>query len=87
MRDLLRERASWPATPAVAWLSDRLREGLNRNLSDELRVSGEVTGLHILGIHAMRDLLLIRVSATGNARLFIVDDSLSADSTAKAGGP
>jgi hypothetical protein len=75
LRDLLRERASWPATPAVAWLSDRLREGLNRNLSDELRVSGEVTGLHILGIHALRDLLLVRVSATGNARLFIVDDS------------
>jgi hypothetical protein len=87
MRDLLRERASWPATPAVEWLADRLREGLNRNLSDELRVSGEVTGLRILGIHALRDLLLIRVSATGDARLFVVDDSLSADSAAKAEGP
>jgi hypothetical protein len=76
VRDLLRERASWPATPAVDWLEDRLLEGLNRNLSDELRVSGGVEGIKILGIHARRDMLLIRVSATGSARLFVLDDSV-----------
>jgi hypothetical protein len=78
VRDLLRERASWPATPAVDWLRDRLLEGLNRNLSDELRVSGRVEGIRILGIHARRDVLLIRVGATGSARLFVIDDSVDA---------
>jgi hypothetical protein len=62
----------------VDWLRDRLLEGLNRNLSDELRVSGDVEGIRILGIHARRDVLLIRVSATGSARLFVTDDSLRA---------
>jgi hypothetical protein len=74
VRQLLRERASWPATPAVGWLQDRLREGLNRDLSDDLRVSGEVGGIRILGIHAMRDLLLVRVAATGSARLAVIDE-------------
>jgi hypothetical protein len=74
VRQLLRERASWPATPAVGWLQDRLREGLNRDLSDELRVSGAVGGIRILGIHAMRDLLLVRVAATGSAQLAVIDD-------------
>jgi hypothetical protein len=62
----------------VDWLKDRLMEGLNRNLSDELRVSGGVEGIKILGIHARRDVLLIRVSATGSARLFVMDDSAQA---------
>jgi hypothetical protein len=78
LRDLLRERASWPATPAIAWLRSRLLEGLNRELSDELRVSGEVADLRILGIHAMQEMLLVRVTAKGTARLFVIDDSASA---------
>jgi hypothetical protein len=82
VRELLRERASWPATPAVVWLRERLLEGINRDLSDDLRVSGEVAGIRILGIHAMRDLLLIRVAATGAARLVVLDDTASATATA-----
>jgi hypothetical protein len=74
LRDLLRERASWPATRAVEWLRDRLLEGLNRDLSDDLRVSGNVAGIRILGMHAMRDVLLVRVAATGSARLYVLDE-------------
>jgi hypothetical protein len=77
VRQILRERASWPATPAVGWLRSRLLEGLNRDLSDELRVAGEVEEIEILGIHAMRDMLLMRASATGSARLFVLEDSAS----------
>jgi hypothetical protein len=87
VRDLLRQRASWPATPAVDWLEDRLMEGLNRNLSDELRVSGAVEGIKILGIHARRDVLLIRVSATGSARLYVMDDSMKATPPAPPPAP
>ena len=74
VRQLLRDRASWPSTPAVGWLQDRLREGINRDLSDDLRVRGEVSDVRILGIHAMRDLLLVRASATGSARLLVLDE-------------
>ena len=84
LRDLLRERASWPATPAIAWLRTRLLEGLNRDLSDDLRVSGEVEDVRILGIHAMRELLLVRVTATGSARLYVVDDAERAKPTRAA---
>jgi len=84
VRDLLRERASWPATPAVDWLKDRLLEGLNRDLSDELRVSGDVEGIRILGIQARRDMLLVRVTASGSARLFVVNDTTRAQAPAAA---
>lgn len=75
LRQLVRERASWPSSPAVGWLQARLLEGLNRDLSDDLRVAGDVEGIRILGIHAMRDLLLVRAQATGSARLMVVDDA------------
>jgi hypothetical protein len=85
VRQILRDRASWPATPAVGWLRGRLMEGLNRDLSDELRVAGEVQQIEILGIHAMRDMLLMRASATGTARLFVVDDSAAEPVAASPG--
>jgi hypothetical protein len=73
VRDFVRERASWPATPAVGWLHDRLLEGLNRDLSDELRVAGQVGEIKILGLYATKEVLLVRVTATGSAELFVVD--------------
>jgi hypothetical protein len=69
LREDLRERAHWPGDPAVAWLAAWLREGLNRNISAELSVSGEVETLEILDVHALTQVLLVRVAATGTARL------------------
>jgi hypothetical protein len=73
-RDVLRQEARWPAAPAVEWLTGWLVEGLNRDLSDEIRVEGEVDSVRVLGVHALREVLLVRVSARGSARLF-VDES------------
>jgi len=71
LRDLLRDKASWPATPAVEFLAGWLDKGLNRDLSGDLRVEGSVGAVRILGVRAMRDALLVRVSAQGEAKLFV----------------
>ncbi|MDP2957687.1 MAG: DUF4403 family protein [Longimicrobiales bacterium] len=71
LRDILREHARWPAEPAVAWLTGWLEQGLNRRLSDELRVEGEVASVRVLSVHALKEALLVRTSATGSARLFV----------------
>lgn len=71
LRDVLRKIANWPAAPAVEWLSGYLTQGLNRNLSDELRVEGHVTSVRILGVHALHQALLVQLAATGSAGLFV----------------
>ena len=71
LRDLLRDKASWPATAAVEFLTGWLEKGLNRDLSEDLRVEGAVDAVRILGVRAMRRALLVRVSARGEARLFV----------------
>lgn len=70
-RDFLREQATWPSDPVVAWMREWLEEGLNRSLSDDLRVSGSVDSLTIVGVQALRDDLLVRISAHGDASLFV----------------
>ncbi|MEQ1855717.1 MAG: DUF4403 family protein [Longimicrobiales bacterium] len=70
-RDVLRQEARWPAGPAVDWLTGWLVEGLNRDLSDDLRVEGEVDSVRVLSVHALQEVLLVRVSARGAARLFV----------------
>jgi hypothetical protein len=72
-RDDLREQARWPAAPAVEWLTGWLAEGLNRDLSDDLRVEGEVDSVGVRGVYALKEALLVRVSASGSARLFVED--------------
>jgi hypothetical protein len=67
----LRTRARWPASPAVEWAGDRLREGLNRSLSETVRLEGEVEDVRILGVHAARDALRVRAAATARATLTV----------------
>ncbi len=71
LRDLLRERASWPAAPAVRFISGWLDQGLNRDLSDDLQVRGTVDSVNILGVRATRTALLVRVGARGTAQLIV----------------
>lgn len=84
-RDILRASATWPAAPAVEWLTRYLTQGLNRSLSDRLRVEGQVTSVRILGVHALQHALLIELAATGSAGLFVARDP-SADLAAPVGG-
>jgi hypothetical protein len=72
LRDYLREQASWPVDPAVQWLADWLGRGLNRDLSRDLRVVGAVDTVQIVGVYALRDVLLVRMAAQGSASLIVV---------------
>jgi len=72
LRDYLREQASWPVDPAVRWLADWLGRGLNRDLSRDLRVVGAVDTVQIVGVYALRDVLLVRMAAQGSASLIVV---------------
>jgi hypothetical protein len=71
LRDYLRERATWPSEPAVRWLSGWLVRGLNRSISDDLRVTGSVDTVQIVRAYALKDALLVRISAKGSASLFL----------------
>jgi hypothetical protein len=71
-RDFMRERASWPVDPAVRLLTDYLAQGLNRDLSSDLRVAGTVESVEILGVYPLREVLLVRVAARGTATLEVV---------------
>jgi hypothetical protein len=68
----MRERASWPVDPAVRLLTDYLAQGLNRDLSSDLRVAGTVESVEILGVYPLREVLLVRVAARGTATLEVV---------------
>lgn len=74
LRELLRRKASWPAAPAVAFLSGWLEKGLNRDLSGDLRVQGRVDTVRIVGVRALRSALLIEVAARGTAEIFIAGE-------------
>lgn len=68
---LLRARARWRAAPAVDWLADKLREGLNRELTEGVRLEGTVEEVRILGVRARKNGLVVRAAATADARLLV----------------
>ncbi len=72
LRGVLRDRARWPAAPAVDWIRSRLEEGLNQDLSDDLRVAGTIDQVRLVGIRATRDALFVRASATGSAAVQVI---------------
>lgn len=69
--DFLRERARFPIEDPVQLGRRYLLEGLNRDLSDEVRLSGEVIDVRPLGVHATRKALIIRAQADARATLTI----------------
>ncbi len=71
-RDFLRDQASWPVDPALQWLAKWLGQGLNRDIGDDLRVTGVVDSVRIVGVYAMKDALLVRMSARGSASLSVL---------------
>lgn len=71
LRQLLRERAQWPAAPATEWLGTWLDRGINREISDDLRVEGEVLSVTPRSVHALLDHLLVRVAAQAEARVYV----------------
>jgi hypothetical protein len=68
---ILRERARWPIDVGLDWAWTRLQEGLNAALEDGLRLSGNLSGLEILEVHARRDGLLVRARLSGRVELLV----------------
>jgi hypothetical protein len=73
LRDFLRARAVWPSEPAVEWLTQWLSIGLNRFLSDDLGITGVVDGMEIVATYALREALIVRISARGRANVFLLE--------------
>ena len=71
LRQLLRERARWPAAPATEWLTTWLDRGLNREISDVLRVEGNVLDVSPREVHALRDRMIVRIAARAEARVHV----------------
>ncbi len=69
--DFLRERARFPIEDPVQLGRRYLLEGLNRDLSDEVRLSGDRRCVRPLGVHATRKALIIRAQADARATLTI----------------
>lgn len=78
---LLRERARFPLGDPIRLGYRYLTEGLNRDLSDDVRLSGEVLSVAPLDVHATRRNLRVRAIAEAAARLTIRD----AEKTPEAG--
>jgi hypothetical protein len=77
----LRERARFPIGDPVRLGYRYLTEGLNRNLSDDVRLSGEVLSVAPLDVHATKRVLYVRAIAEATARLTIREaDRAVADS-------
>lgn len=69
--DFLRERARFPIEDPIVLGRKYLLEGLNRELSDDVTLSGEVIDVQPIGVHATQRALFIRASAEATARLTV----------------
>jgi hypothetical protein len=67
----LRARARVPAADAMNLAREQLESGLNRALSDEVRISGQVIEARVLGVRARRSSLVVQSQAEAVASLYI----------------
>ena len=71
--ETLRERARWETDDVVALAEQQLNRGLNRALSDDVRLIGSVESVDVTGLYPQRDHLVVHASAAARARLVIVE--------------
>ncbi|TVR52944.1 MAG: DUF4403 family protein [Gemmatimonadales bacterium] len=70
----LRERARIPVAQVMAPAREQLLRGLNRDLSDEVTVEGEVLSTRLLEVQAHRDALVVHAEADARATFLIRQD-------------
>jgi hypothetical protein len=78
--DFLRDRARFSVDDPIALGTKYLTEGLNRNLSDDVRLSGTVLDVRPLQVHATRSAIFIRARAEATASLTVRPGLADADS-------
>jgi Domain of unknown function (DUF4403) len=67
----LRDQARLPIGDAIVRARELLLEGLNRNLSDDVRIHGTVLSITPLGVYATRRALLLHAHALASAGLSV----------------
>jgi len=67
VEEFLRERARIPVAEIMKLAEEQLDRGLNRELSDEVTVEGEVLETELLGVTATREALIVHAGARARA--------------------
>jgi 16S rRNA (guanine966-N2)-methyltransferase len=67
----LREEARLPVSDVLAFAKEKLLEGLNRELSDQVRLEGEVLSVELLGVRATAAGLQVRASSEARATIVV----------------
>lgn len=81
----LRERARIPIADMMALAEEQLDKGLNRRLSDEVFLEGEVLGSGLIGVDAGREALIVRASARARAVLRVRQNGSAQEEPSGAG--
>lgn len=74
VESLLRDRIRWPVEGGIAWARERLEQGLNADLTDRVRLEGDISALDVLDVVARSSELLVRLGVTGSIALFVGED-------------
>ncbi|MEX2285395.1 MAG: DUF4403 family protein [Gemmatimonadota bacterium] len=69
LRDYLRDKARWPVGGLIKQGQEQLVKGLNQELAPGVQLTGEVTRVKIVGVHAARDAVRVRAHADGAVQL------------------
>jgi len=69
--DFLRERARIPVRELMEMAEEQLHRGLNRDLSDEVAIIGEVLSTQAMGVVALQEILVVQSHAQARARVLI----------------
>jgi hypothetical protein len=71
LRASFRERARFPAAPALARGRELLLRGLNRKIGDAVTLSATVDSVAVRGLFVTRDGLVVRAEASGQAAMAV----------------
>lgn len=71
LRQSIRSAARYPAGEARAWAAEKVGEGFNARISDEVRLEGEVGEVTIESVTAGPDAVRVRTVVTGRTTLIV----------------
>jgi hypothetical protein len=83
LEEFLRDRARIPVYEIMTLAEEQLARGLNRELSDEVTVAGEVLETELLGVVATREALIVHAGARARAVFHVREVDGSDEGSAK----
>jgi len=67
----LRDRARWPVEDLTSFAEAQLHRGLNASLGVDARLHGAVDSVHVVGVYATREALIVHAEASARAELLV----------------